>query len=233
MGKLGRATEAAMGRIEACAQAVEKRAHHLGGKRRVLARRAWVGARERLNELGVLRIDLGAPFAPDRRDTLTERGKGGHAVARALREVGSAEERRPVRREKQGERPAAGALREHLVGRLVDVIEVRPLLAVDLHVDEKPVHHRRDFRVLEALARHDVAPMARGVADREQDRLVLGAGARERFLAPRIPVHRVGGVLLQVRRSFADEAVRHRRKRNPRASGGFLLDGCQLTEPSG
>ncbi len=160
-------------------------------------------------------------------------GKARHAVARALREVGAAEERRPVRREEHGERPAAGALREHLVRGLVDLVEVGPLLAVDLHVDEKPVHHRCDLRILEALVRHDVAPMARGVADREQDRLVLGAGARERFLAPGIPVHRVGGVLLQVRRGFADEAVRHRRKRNPRASGGFLLDGCQLTEPSG
>ena len=121
---------------------------------------------------------------PERGDALAKIGKRRHAVARLLRKVGAAEERRAVGREEHGQRPAAGALREHLVRALVDLVEVGPLLAVDLDVDEQAVHHRGDRRVLEALVRHDVAPVARRVADREQDRLVLAARPRR---APRRP----------------------------------------------
>ena len=52
--------------------------------------------------------------------------------------------------------------------------------------------------VLEGLALHDVAPMARRVADREEDRLVLAACFFESFRAPGIPVHGIVGVLQQV-----------------------------------
>ena len=92
---------------------------------------------------------------------------------------------------------------------LVDLVEVGPLLAVDLDVDEEGVHDSGDVRVRERLVRHHVAPVAGGVADREQDRLVLGARARERLLAPRIPVDRVVGVLPEVGARFLREAVRH------------------------
>src|SRR5581483_958112 len=54
---------------------------------------------------------------------------------------------------------------------------------------------------------HDVAPVARGVADRQQDRAVLGPRAGERLLAPRVPVHGVVPVLEQVRAGLAGEAV--------------------------
>ena len=60
--------------------------------------------------------------------------------------------------------------------------------------------------VLERLALHHVAPVAGGVADREQDRLVLRAGARERLLAPRVPVDRIVRVLEQVRARLAGRA---------------------------
>ena len=53
--------------------------------------------------------------------------------------------------------------------------------------------------VLERLVGHHVAPVARRVPDREQDRLVLGPRRGERVLAPRVPVDRVVGVLAQVR----------------------------------
>ncbi len=55
--------------------------------------------------------------------------------------------------------------------------------------------------------RHDVAPVARRVADRQQHRPVLGARPGERLLAPRVPVHRVVGVLAQVEAGLAREAV--------------------------
>jgi hypothetical protein len=54
---------------------------------------------------------------------------------------------------------------------------------------------------------HHVAPVARAVADRNEDGLVLGAGFGERLVAPRVPVDRVGGVLEEVRAGFLREAV--------------------------
>ena len=62
--------------------------------------------------------------------------------------------------------------------RHVDLVDVGPLLAVDLDVDEQLVHHARGGVVLEALVRHDVAPVAGRVADREQDRLARCAWPR-------------------------------------------------------
>ena len=121
----------------------------------------------------------------------------GRAVRLRGREVGAAEERAAVGREEHGHRPAA--LAGHgLDGLHVDGVDVGPLLAVDLDVDEQLVHHRGGVLVLERLVGHDVAPVAGRVADREQDGLVLGAGPGERLVAPRVPVDRVVGVLAQV-----------------------------------
>ena len=82
----------------------------------------------------------------------------------------------PVGREEDGHRPAAvPGQRDDRVH--VDRVEVGPLLAVDLDVDEVLVHQRRRLLVLERLVLHHVAPVAGGVADREQDRPVLVARA--------------------------------------------------------
>ena len=81
---------------------------------------------------------------------------------------------------------------------LVELIEIRPLLTVDLDVDEVLVHQGGDCGILEALVGHDVAPVARGVADRQQDWLVAGAGLGERGLVPGLPMHRVLAVLQQI-----------------------------------
>ena len=54
--------------------------------------------------------------------------------------------------------------------RHIDLVDVRPLLAIDLDIDEQPVHDGGDVVVLEAFMRHDMAPVAGGIADGEQDR---------------------------------------------------------------
>ena len=69
------------------------------------------------------------------------------------------------------------------------------------------VEHARDGFVLEALVLHHVAPVAGRVADGEKDRLVLALRRGERLLAPRVPVHRIVRMLLQVRARGEDEAV--------------------------
>ena len=43
-----------------------------------------------------------------------------------------------------------------------------------------------------------MTPVAGGIANAQQDWLVLGAGALNRFLAPRIPIDRIMRVLAQV-----------------------------------
>jgi hypothetical protein len=131
----------------------------------------------------------------DRDEHLLERG---HPVTRLRREVGAAEERLAGRREEHRQRPPAVA--GHRDDRVhVDPVHVRTLLAVDLDVDEALVHQRCRDRVLERFVRHHVAPMARGVANREQDRLVLLARLRQRFVSPRVPLDRILGVLQEVR----------------------------------
>src|SRR5689334_15947468 len=91
-------------------------------------------------------------------------GKSGTAPARRRRKVSAAPERLAFRCQKHGEWPAA--LLAHERQRvLVDRIEIGPLLAIDLDVDEELVHEARDLVVLETLMRHHMAPMAGGVAD--------------------------------------------------------------------
>ena len=106
---------------------------------------------------------------PELVDALAELDEADHPAAALLREVGAGEERAAVGRAHDRHRPAA--LAGHGLGGLhVDVVDVGPLLAVDLHVHEEVVHHRGHVGVLEALVGHHVAPVAGRVADRQQDR---------------------------------------------------------------
>src|SRR3546814_15442414 len=85
--------------------------------------------------------------------------------------------------------------------------DVRALLAVDLDVDEQPVHLAGDVGVLERLVRHHVAPVAGGVAHRQQHRLAGAAGLGEGGLAPRVPSAGIGAVSAQIAADFAEQAV--------------------------
>ena len=166
-------------------------------------------AAQGLDQGRVLPADLVATRAVDLRHPAQELAEGRQPVARLRREVGPGEEgHQVVRGQEHRQRPAPGTAREELVGRLVDAVEVRPLLAVDLDVDEQLVHQARGVRVLEGLVRHHVAPVAGRVADREQDGPVLGARAGERLLAPGIPVDGVVGVLQEVGAGLLRESVR-------------------------
>ena len=66
---------------------------------------------------------------------------------------------------------------------------------------------RGDLRVLEALVLHHMTPVAGGIADREEDRFILGTGLFERDIAPGIPIDGIGGVLEQVGAGFAGQAI--------------------------
>ena len=157
---------------------------------------------------------------------------------RGGRVVGAAVERLARRGEEARHRPAALA-GHRLRGRHVDGVDVRPLLPVDLDRDEVRVHLRGRRRVLERLVRHDVAPVAGRVADREQHRHVPPGRLRERRVRPLPPVDGVVGVLEQVGRGRAGEPVGHatsasqrsvltRRRLSPGSSGGSKLAGTRL-----
>ena len=137
------------------------------------------------------------------------RGNAGRPKRGFSREIGAAEEGPLiVVCQEHGERPAAGALRQHLLRDLVDAVDVGPLFAIDLDVDEQVVHDLRPSpSILEDLVRHDVAPVAGGVADAQQDGLAFRARALERLGSPRIPVDGVVRVLAQVRARFVRQAV--------------------------
>ena len=92
----------------------------------------------------------------------------------------------------------------------VDGVDIGALLAVDLDRDEPVVHEARGFGVFEGLVLHHVTPVARRVPDREQDRLILSLCARERLVAPGVPVDGVVRVLQEVGARFACKTVRHR-----------------------
>ena len=89
-------------------------------------------------------------------------------------------------------------------------VEVGALLAIDLDVDERVVHGARDVGIVERLVRHHEAPVTRGVADREQDRLVLLTCTRERLFSPRVPVDGVVGVLQEIRARLVRQAIHAR-----------------------
>ena len=166
----------------------------LAERRQAVAQRGHVLA----HALGLVMIDLG--------DALQHVGEAGPAIARGRREIGTAPERIAVGRQEHGKRPAA-VLAHHLQRGLVDRVDVGALLAVDLDVYELLVHQRGDLLVLEAFMRHDMAPVARRVADRNQDRLAFRLRAGEALLAPWQPVHRIVLVLQQVGACFEMQPV--------------------------
>ncbi len=154
---------------------------------------------------------LGHPIAFDRpgsRHLAQDINETGPTPSRERRKVGAAVERLQRRREPDAHRPAAATGRG-LHESHVDTVDVGPLLAVDLDRDEPAVQDVGDLGVLERLALHHVAPVTGRVADREEDRLVLLPGSRERLVTPRIPVHGIRGVLQQVGTRLVGQAVRH------------------------
>ena len=183
----------------------------LGGAREIGRREVDAGRRR--GELGEMGDEPGALFAerralvaPRRVDSVENLRERGPAPTRRRRPIGAAEERRAVGRKEHRHRPAA-LLAHRMQRRHVKRVDVRPLLAIDLHVDEQIVHQRRDRRVLEQLVRHDMAPVTGGVADRQQDRPVAALRFGERLGSPGPPMNRVAGVLQQIGRGRAGEPV--------------------------
>jgi hypothetical protein len=121
------------------------------------------GLGERLHQPPTGLEHLGTTVAVRIRDALQDLPERRHSVPRLGRVVGAAVEGDAVGRQPDRERPPRRA--RHGLHRLdVDLVDVGSLLAVDLHAHEKFVHERGRGRVLERLALHHVAPVARRVS---------------------------------------------------------------------
>jgi hypothetical protein len=112
----------------------------LGGRRVVAGDRRRAG--QRVHHLLPLGEHVVAPLLPGLRDGVEELPEV------VTGEIGAAVERLAGRRHEHGHRPAA--LPGHRLGGLhVDRVDVGPLLAVHLDVDEQLVHQARGAVVLE------------------------------------------------------------------------------------
>jgi len=194
-GELRSGAETPVDRVELGAEPVQGAPHvHLRRTRRRGSERAGQmccdGCRAR--------VRLVTALPPGRVDGGHDLREGGHAAGAHRRVVGAGEERQPFGSEEDGHRPAART-GERLRGLHEHRVEVGALLAVDLDGDEVGVHQRGHVRVGERLVRHHMAPMAGGVAHRQQDRTIGGPGLCQRVGIPFAPVDGVVGVHPQVR----------------------------------
>ncbi len=205
--KLRSAAEAAAALVEGRTQLRDGARQGIGARH--VARRVAPAGLSQLVDHGVGRTGDARPIAmPDAADLLQDLDETGPSPAGRRWKVGAPEERLELRRQPHAHRPAAGAGRG-LDERHVDAIDVGPLLAVDLDRNEFAVQDGGHLIVLERLVGHDVAPVAGGIADRQEDRLVLAPRRLEGLGAPRAPVDGVVGVLKEVRTLFGTQPVGH------------------------
>src|SRR5258708_3047505 len=88
---------------------------------------------------------------------------------------------------------------QSLNGLHVDLVDIGPFFAVYLDADKMLIHDLRDRLILKRFALHYVAPMARGVANADQNGFVLSHGPLRCLSSPFIPIHRITGMLQQIR----------------------------------
>ncbi len=157
--------------------------------------------------------------------------EAGQAVVRPRRPVSAAEKRLAFRREKHRQRPAAAA-GQHLHRVHIDLIQIETLLPIDLDAYETLVQQPGDFGIFKSIMGHHVAPMTGGITDRQEDWLLLGPGQGQRLGIPGPPIHRVSGVLEEVRAQFVGKVVRTWRHQVPKVvhnsrKGGSLSDSMR------
>ena len=153
--------------------------------------------------------EKGCPLVPPGvGDGFQQGGETLAAVAFVGRKIGAPEKRFELGGQPDVQRPAARAGAGLHVGH-VNAVHVGALLAVEFDRHEILVQLGGDGGVFKTLVRHDVAPVAGGVADGEQDGFVLGAGAGKGGLAPLQPIHGIIGMLAKVGRLGGGEGVGH------------------------
>ena len=91
----------------------------------------------------------------------------------------------------------------------INRIKIGALFAINLDAHKVAVQNFGGGRVLKALVLHHMTPVAGRIADAQKNRLVLRLRARQRFRAPRKPIHWIAAVLLQIGTGLLCETVGH------------------------
>ena len=166
-----------------------------------------------------LLLEVRAVLIPCLVDRLQDAAERGMAGAIGRREVRAGEEGLTARGQKDGHRPPAPS--GHRLHRIhVDPVHVGALLAVHLDADEPAIHQVCGGGIFEGLVGHHVAPVARGVSHREQDRDLALVSRGKGLLTPLEPVHRIGGMLKEIGARGVLEAIaaRHRLRNRHRTA---------------
>ena len=225
LGKFGRAAKAAKYHVEILHQFAAGALEHLRGN----LRRLDAPGHDVVDAIGQLVrvLPQGIPLAqPVSRDLGQQRAK------RAGRIICAGVKRLFVRRQKHRIGPAASA-GDELGREHIGLVHVRAALAVDLDGNEAGIENFGDFVILKALARHHMAPVAGGIAHRQEDRLVLLFRLGERRIAPGVPFDRIVGVLAQIGRGFVQQPVRPGARARGLAHGEGLGQGEEKDEKGG
>ena len=80
----------------------------------------------------------------------------------------------------------------------ISTIDIGPTFAIDLDRNKVAIEKVSDSTMIEALLFHHMTPVAGGITNRQEHRLVLRPGPGERWFSPGIPVHRIVRMLDQV-----------------------------------
>src|SRR5215216_5666573 len=99
--------------------------------------------------------------------------KAGHVVVTAaiFWKIGSNIEWLLIRCQKNRQRPPPGSSSK-LTSALVNIIEVRTLLSVNLDVDKVLIHYLGNFVIFKGLMCHDMAPVTCAITNTQEDRLI-------------------------------------------------------------
>ena len=114
-------------------------------------------------------------------------------------EIGPTPNRAPVWQRYAIQRPPASP-RHELHGIHIHLVHIRPLLAIHLDIQEMGIHEGGSLLIFERLVLHDVAPVTGTVPDADHNELVLFPSLFPNGIAPRMPIHRIVLMLLEIRR---------------------------------
>ncbi len=150
---------------------------------------------------GLLQL-ISAPL-PGGMDSLQNFGKTRAPVHPRGRNIGGCVKGLAVGKQKHRHRPATRAV-QSLGRRHIHLINIGPLFPIHLDRDKPLVEQCGNLRIFKGFTGHDMAPVTGGIADGEKNRFILLFGPGKGFFTPGIPIHRVIGVLQQIRTLLPD-----------------------------
>ena len=146
-------------------------------------------------------------FVPGSGDASQQRGESRLTVAVLGWKIRAGEHGLEVGREEDSHRPSAAPVIHRQRGGHVDVVQIGTLLTVDLDAYEVLVHQAGDRLILERLPLHHMTPVAGRVPDREKNQPLLISRPGQCLFAPRKPIHRVVGMLQEIRARLAYQTI--------------------------